>query len=99
MYYVDSKFNFSIFFVIFREKTKLREGVVARRQKKLMMRSARQKYLEEAALREAELLQDLDRFNSISGLSFILECNLFVWIEVGDFKLTAVIFVYQGEGS
>ncbi|XP_075644517.1 uncharacterized protein LOC142615660 isoform X3 [Castanea sativa] len=43
------------------EKTKLREGVVARRQKKLIMRSARQKYLEEAALREAELLQDLDR--------------------------------------
>uniref|UniRef100_A0A2N9HB34 Uncharacterized protein n=1 Tax=Fagus sylvatica TaxID=28930 RepID=A0A2N9HB34_FAGSY len=43
------------------EKTKLREGIVARRQKKLIMRRARQKYLEEAALREAELLQELDR--------------------------------------
>ncbi|KAF7825935.1 uncharacterized protein G2W53_017099 [Senna tora] len=43
------------------EKSKLREDVVARRQRKLMMRHARQKYLEEAALREAELLQELDR--------------------------------------
>jgi transcriptional antiterminator Rof (Rho-off) len=67
LYYVDSKFNFiglSLFF--FREKTKLREGIVARRQKKLIMRRARQKYLEEAALREAELLQELDRFNSLA---------------------------------
>ncbi|KAJ1399405.1 hypothetical protein SESBI_30339 [Sesbania bispinosa] len=33
----------------------------SRRQKKLFMRHGRQKYLEEAALREAELLQELDR--------------------------------------
>ncbi|KAJ4721404.1 Galactose-binding domain-like, Armadillo-type fold protein [Melia azedarach] len=43
------------------EKSKLREEIVARRQKKLLLRRARQKYLEEAALQEAELLQELDR--------------------------------------
>ncbi|KAJ0080340.1 hypothetical protein Patl1_23662 [Pistacia atlantica] len=43
------------------EKSKLREDIVAHRQKKLLMRRDRQKYLEEAALREAELLQELDR--------------------------------------
>ncbi|XP_044498072.1 uncharacterized protein LOC123220115 isoform X3 [Mangifera indica] len=43
------------------EKSKLREDIVAHRQKKLVMRRARQKYLEEAALREAELLQELDK--------------------------------------
>ncbi|URE08032.1 hypothetical protein MUK42_34778 [Musa troglodytarum] len=43
------------------EKSKLREEIVARRQKKLLMRHARKKCLEEAALREMELLQELDR--------------------------------------
>ncbi|KAK9070642.1 hypothetical protein SSX86_011044 [Deinandra increscens subsp. villosa] len=43
------------------EKAKLKEEIVARRQKKLLVRRARQKYLEEIALHEAELLQDLDR--------------------------------------
>ncbi|OMO93100.1 Tubulin binding cofactor A [Corchorus capsularis] len=43
------------------EKTKLREDIVARRQQKILMRRSRQKHLEEAALREAELLQELDR--------------------------------------
>ncbi|KAF5175171.1 hypothetical protein FRX31_035244 [Thalictrum thalictroides] len=43
------------------EKSQLREEIVARRQKKLLVRRARQKYLEDAALREAELLQELDR--------------------------------------
>ncbi|KAL2319377.1 hypothetical protein Fmac_028346 [Flemingia macrophylla] len=43
------------------EKSKLKEDVIARRQKKLVMRHARQKYLEEVALRESELLQELDR--------------------------------------
>ncbi|KAM3265933.1 hypothetical protein T459_03074 [Capsicum annuum] len=43
------------------EKAKLKEEVVARRQKKLLNRHARQKFLEEADLREAELLQELDR--------------------------------------
>ncbi|KAK1587446.1 hypothetical protein Q3G72_012954 [Acer saccharum] len=43
------------------EKLKLREEIVTRRQKKMLMRRARQKYLEEAALKEAELLQELDR--------------------------------------
>lgn len=51
-----------LFSVIIREKSKLREDIVAHRQKKLVMRRARQKYLEEAALREAELLQELDKF-------------------------------------
>ncbi|MED6179464.1 hypothetical protein PIB30_001227 [Stylosanthes scabra] len=43
------------------EKSKLKEDILARRQKKLLIRHARQKYLEEATLREAELLQELDR--------------------------------------
>ncbi|XP_058002551.1 uncharacterized protein LOC110658126 isoform X2 [Hevea brasiliensis] len=43
------------------EKSKLQDDVVARRQKKLLMRRARQKYLEEAAFREEELLRELDR--------------------------------------
>ncbi|GFP93919.1 hypothetical protein PHJA_001536200 [Phtheirospermum japonicum] len=43
------------------EKAKLREEIVARRQQKLLLRRARQQFLEEAALREAELIQNLDR--------------------------------------
>ncbi|KAH1082988.1 hypothetical protein J1N35_022749 [Gossypium stocksii] len=43
------------------EKNKIQEDIVARRQQKLLMRHARRKYLEEAALRESELLQELDR--------------------------------------
>ncbi|XP_031114054.1 uncharacterized protein LOC116017589 isoform X1 [Ipomoea triloba] len=43
------------------EKARLREQIVARRQKKLLTRRARQTYLEEAAIREAQLLQELDR--------------------------------------
>ncbi|KAF5749271.1 hypothetical protein HS088_TW04G01236 [Tripterygium wilfordii] len=43
------------------DKAKLREDIVSRRQKKLLMRRARHKYLEEAVLREAELQQELDR--------------------------------------
>ncbi|XP_050384796.1 uncharacterized protein LOC126801476 isoform X2 [Argentina anserina] len=43
------------------EMSKLREDIVTRRQKKLLLRHDRQKYLEEAALREAQLLQELDR--------------------------------------
>lgn len=43
------------------EKAKLKEEIVARRQKKLLIRRARQKYLEETALHEAKLLEELDR--------------------------------------
>lgn len=43
------------------EKAKLREEIVSRRQQKLLLRRARQQFLEEAALREAELIQKLDR--------------------------------------
>ncbi|KAE9611172.1 hypothetical protein Lal_00012079 [Lupinus albus] len=43
------------------EKSKLKEDIVARRQKKLLMGRARQKYLEEATLQESELLLELDR--------------------------------------
>ncbi|KAJ7950647.1 Galactose-binding domain-like, Armadillo-type fold protein [Quillaja saponaria] len=43
------------------EKSKLQEDIIARRQKKIIVRRARQKCLEEAALREAQLLQELDR--------------------------------------
>lgn len=46
-----------------REKEKLREEVAARRQKKLIVRHARHQFLEAAALRELELLQELDRFS------------------------------------
>ncbi|KAL8155208.1 hypothetical protein AgCh_000550 [Apium graveolens] len=42
------------------EKLKLREDVIARRQQKLLLRRTRQKYLEKAASREAELIQRLD---------------------------------------
>ncbi|KAL1802510.1 hypothetical protein ACET3Z_031157 [Daucus carota] len=42
------------------EKLKLKEDIIARRQKKLLVRRTRQKYLEEAASREAELIQRLD---------------------------------------
>ncbi|OVA18390.1 hypothetical protein BVC80_1833g45 [Macleaya cordata] len=51
--------NLQIYFLF--ERSMLREDIAARRQKKLLVRRARQKYLEEAALREAELLQELDR--------------------------------------
>ncbi|XP_071706107.1 uncharacterized protein [Rutidosis leptorrhynchoides] len=43
------------------EKAKVKEEIIARRQKKLLIKRARQKYLEETALHEAELLQELDR--------------------------------------
>ncbi|XP_010528687.1 PREDICTED: uncharacterized protein LOC104805731 isoform X2 [Tarenaya hassleriana] len=43
------------------EKAKLREDIVARRQKKILMMRERQKYLEEAALQETERLRELDR--------------------------------------
>ncbi|KAJ3681587.1 hypothetical protein LUZ60_014160 [Juncus effusus] len=43
------------------EKSKLREEIIMRRQKKLLMRQERQKHLEELTQRETELLQELDR--------------------------------------
>ncbi|KAK9144107.1 hypothetical protein Sjap_004010 [Stephania japonica] len=43
------------------EKSKLREEIAARQQKKVLLQRTRHKCLEEAALREAELLQELDR--------------------------------------
>ncbi|CAI9764942.1 unnamed protein product [Fraxinus pennsylvanica] len=42
------------------EKEKLKKEIVARRQQKLLVRRVRQQFLEEAAVREAELLQKLD---------------------------------------
>ena len=56
-----------------REKSKLREDVAVRRQRKLLMRHNRQKYLEEAAVRDAELLQELDRCYILISLSCILQ--------------------------
>ncbi|XP_073139254.1 uncharacterized protein [Henckelia pumila] len=47
------------------EKTKVREDVVARRQRKLLLRLSRQQFLEEAALRESELIQKFDRERTI----------------------------------
>lgn len=55
-----------------REKSKLREEIAARRQKRLLLRQARRKYLEEAALRETELLKELDRFHLEVHLVIIL---------------------------
>ncbi|KAF6169424.1 hypothetical protein GIB67_021427 [Kingdonia uniflora] len=43
------------------EKSRIREEIAARRQKKLLVRRSRQKFLEDTALEEAELLQELDR--------------------------------------
>ncbi|KAJ6287998.1 hypothetical protein OIU77_028035 [Salix suchowensis] len=43
------------------EKSKLQEDIVLRRQKKVLIRRTRQKYLEEAAIREEELRRELDR--------------------------------------
>uniref|UniRef100_A0A0E0MBA6 DNA-repair protein Xrcc1 N-terminal domain-containing protein n=1 Tax=Oryza punctata TaxID=4537 RepID=A0A0E0MBA6_ORYPU len=43
------------------ERSKLREEIIARRQKKLLIRHTREKYLEETSSREMELLQELDR--------------------------------------
>ena len=56
-----------------REKSKLREDVAVRRQRKLLMRHNRQKYLEEAAVRDAELLQEIDRCYILISLSCILQ--------------------------
>ncbi|CAN6319011.1 unnamed protein product [Urochloa humidicola] len=43
------------------ERSRLKEEITARRQKKLLIRHAREKYLEEASSREMELMQELDR--------------------------------------
>ncbi|KAF0934279.1 hypothetical protein E2562_024469 [Oryza meyeriana var. granulata] len=43
------------------ERSKLREEIIARRQKKLLIRHTREKCLEETSSREMELLQELDR--------------------------------------
>ncbi|CAN1786166.1 hypothetical protein LINPERHAP1_LOCUS17139 [Linum perenne] len=42
------------------DRSKLQEDIIAHRQRKLTMRRARQKFLEEAAIREQELLRELD---------------------------------------
>ncbi|KAI8545646.1 hypothetical protein RHMOL_Rhmol07G0055900 [Rhododendron molle] len=66
------------------EKSKLKEEIIARRQKKLLIRRSRQKYLEEAALREAELLQELD---STNALLFVSERTIEVEREIERQKL------------
>ncbi|TVU31484.1 hypothetical protein EJB05_23171, partial [Eragrostis curvula] len=43
------------------ERSRLKEEITARRQKKLLIRHAREKYLEETRSRETELMQELDR--------------------------------------
>ncbi|KNA25922.1 hypothetical protein SOVF_002230 [Spinacia oleracea] len=43
------------------EKSRIKEEIMERRKKKLLLRHRRQKYLEEADLQEAERLQELDR--------------------------------------
>nr|CAB3500019.1 unnamed protein product [Digitaria exilis] len=43
------------------ERSRLKEEITARRQKKLLIRHAREKHLEETSSREMELMQELDR--------------------------------------
>ncbi|KAL2892701.1 30S ribosomal protein S14 [Bienertia sinuspersici] len=43
------------------EKSRIKEDIIERRKKKLSLRHRRQKYLEEVALQEAKLLEELDR--------------------------------------
>ncbi|XP_062200661.1 uncharacterized protein LOC133903346 isoform X2 [Phragmites australis] len=43
------------------ERSRLKEEITARRQKKLLIRHAREKYLEEKWSKEMELMQELDR--------------------------------------
>uniref|UniRef100_A0A6N2N9G8 Uncharacterized protein n=1 Tax=Salix viminalis TaxID=40686 RepID=A0A6N2N9G8_SALVM len=50
------------------EKSKLQEDRVLRRQKKVLIRRTRQKYLEEAAIREEELRRELDRLTYVHKL-------------------------------
>ncbi|KAF7082213.1 hypothetical protein CFC21_086090 [Triticum aestivum] len=47
------------------ERSKLREEIIARRQKKLLIRHTREKYLEETSCKEMELMQELDRERSL----------------------------------
>jgi len=47
------------------ERSRLKEEITARRQKKLLIRHARQKYLEETSSREMELMQELDKERSL----------------------------------
>ena len=49
-----------------RERSKLREEIIARRQKKLLIRHTREKYLEETSCKEMELMQELDRFGAVA---------------------------------
>lgn len=56
----------------FRERSRIREEIIARRQQKLLLMHTRQKRLEEATLREAELLQELDRFVFMMFTFFII---------------------------
>ncbi|KAK4372265.1 hypothetical protein RND71_007649 [Anisodus tanguticus] len=72
------------------EKAKLKEEVIARRQRKLLSRHARQKFLEEAGLREAELLQELHRENCNENLS---KLNLEFDHRDENFHLQIVVFV------
>lgn len=69
-----------LYFHLNSEKLKLKEEVMARRQQKLLVRHTRQKYLEEAASREAELIQQLDRFSILSFLSNFLSFVIFVCV-------------------
>jgi hypothetical protein len=55
-------------FLLDRERSRLREEIIARRQKKLLIRHTREKYLEETSSREMELMQVLDRFGPFTFL-------------------------------
>lgn len=65
-------------YLLDREQSKLREEIIARRQKKLLIRHTREKYLEETGSKEMELMQELDRFGAVafeSGWSETVICG------------------------
>lgn len=64
LFYKKLPFTNGCFFPISREKSRIKEEIMERRKKKLLLRHRRQKYLEEADLQEAERLQELDRSGS-----------------------------------
>ena len=55
-------------YLLDRERSRLREEIIARRQKKLLIRRTREKYLEETSSKEMELMQALDRFGAATFL-------------------------------
>lgn len=67
--------------------------MVLRRQKKVLIRRTRQKYLEEAAIREEELRRELDRFTYVHKLDQLNGEDI-----ERELSLTAGTMCFQGKG-